>query len=105
MNNKRDVNTVWPVSRQAVLDRLDEGIVLIDPLGKIVEVNHVSIEIFHRLFQVENYLVEVIDQHVNQFFREVQPLIDAIENNQMTKLSYHRANMYYDIHVTRLGNR
>ncbi|GAE94610.1 FOG protein containing GGDEF domain [Gracilibacillus boraciitolerans JCM 21714] len=93
------------MSRQAVLDRLDEGIVLIDPLGKIVEVNHVSIEIFHRLFQVENYLVEVIDQHVNQFFREVQPLIDAIENNQMTKLSYHRANMYYDIHVTRLGNR
>ncbi len=78
--------------------------VILDRLVRTSE-GALVMRIFRQLFQIEDYSVEIIDQPVNHVFQEVEPLIDAIENNQMTKFSYHRANKYYDIHVTKLGNR
>ncbi|APH06821.1 diguanylate cyclase [Bacillus weihaiensis] len=107
VNKRMDFNTIWPLSRQEVLENLSEGILLIDQKGKIVEVNKACCQMMKRLFDLEHEQVytNILYQSAYTYFQDVKPLTKALSRQEPTTFQYERNGQYFDVSMTILREK
>ncbi|MCT2534835.1 diguanylate cyclase [Aquibacillus koreensis] len=105
VNKRMDINKVWPISRQEILENLSEGILLIDREGKILECNPAGFEIIKNIFGFDDYRKQVLHQSAIAVFQDVTPLIDALDRCTDATFQYERDGSYYDVTSSILGKK
>ncbi|WP_347861884.1 diguanylate cyclase [Salimicrobium sp. PL1-032A] len=104
-NKRKDFNTVWPVSRHAVIENLSEGIMLLDDSGGIVELNQSLCSMVGRLHRKECNKNDILASSVSAVFPFIEELQEAVAHYEDAELSYYQDGMYFDITVTGLKEK
>ncbi|PBB06950.1 histidine kinase N-terminal 7TM domain-containing diguanylate cyclase [Salimicrobium humidisoli] len=104
-NRNRDFNTVWPVSRQLVLENLSEGILLIDARGCIIEANRAICDMASHIHKKDVCPKDLLHKRAVTVFKEVEGLEKSMEKGGNTEFSVEAGERFYDIAVTKLKEK
>lgn len=105
INKNRDFNTVWPVSRQMVIENMSEGIMLIDDGGYIVEVNRAICDIAGHSNAEDFDPKDLLRREASVIFEDFPGFGRAMEQRVDTAFSAERKGRHYDVTVTRLKEK
>ncbi|MGN8645545.1 diguanylate cyclase domain-containing protein [Gracilibacillus sp. HCP3S3_G5_1] len=101
-NFKRfDFNLMWPVSRNKILESLNEGIVLFDPMYNLLEINEAGIQLVRRWMpNVDSDLI--LGKKVDQVFANKRIQSGIYQNSSTsfeTKVELGEVDMYLQVNI------
>jgi len=85
-----------PIARNTVIDMMGDLVVVLDPAGRIVDINPAAVEL--STFSRNN----AVGRQIQEVFPVLEALIDQIENLEEGKFELHEGEFFFDVIVKSL---
>jgi diguanylate cyclase (GGDEF)-like protein/PAS domain S-box-containing protein len=97
---RRRLDDILPVARETIIDRINDGVIILDTRDRILDINPAALDLIGCTFS--DAYGELVDELWHSWNDYIKPKIDIINDSTEVPLLHNNIQHFYDISVSQL---